>query len=145
MGAFDEVLDDMAHDSNFGCANADEDLTFALTDLTGDGRADLVVTDACDLAGVGTSEWRVFAGEASGFAAKSAPWPLPDVGAAEEVLDDMAHDSNFGCPNADEDLTFALTDLSGDGRPDLVLTDACDVAGIGTVEWRVYASTCAPG
>ncbi len=54
-----EVLDDLAHDDDAGCASS-QSLTFSLLDLTGDGVLDLVLTDKCDTEGVGTDEWHVY-------------------------------------------------------------------------------------
>jgi len=145
LGTSDEVLDDMFHDSSEGCGGLDESLTFTRLDLTGDGEPDLVVTDLCDTAGVGTTEWRVYPATPTGFAAKPMSWPLPDLGASEEVLDDLFHDSSVGCGALDETLSFSLLDLTGDGANDLVVTDVCDALGVGTSVWRVYASSCVPG
>ena len=40
---------------------------------------DLVQTDDCDDAGVGTARWRVYEGTGAGFAAAATDWPLPDL------------------------------------------------------------------
>jgi len=141
LGTSEEVLDDLFHDSDVGCNGLPQTVTFSLQDLTNDGRADLVVTDLCDAAGVGTTEWRVYAATATGFAAKPTSWSLPDLGTSEEILDDLAHDSDVGCNGLDQTVTFSLQDLTNDGRADLVVTNLCDAAGVGTDEWRVYAAT----
>jgi cysteine-rich repeat protein len=141
LGASEEVLDDLFHDSSVGCGDLDESLTFSRLDLTGDGKLDLVVTDLCDAAGVGTTEWRVYPATNTGYAAKAMSWSLPDLGTSEEVLDDLFHDSSVGCGALDESLTFSLLDLTGDGAADLVITDLCDAGGVGTTEWRVYPAT----
>ncbi|MEZ4452530.1 MAG: hypothetical protein R3B09_23905 [Nannocystaceae bacterium] len=138
----EEVLDDFAHDSSAGCLNSGEEFSFSLLDLVGDPRPDLVVTDNCDPAGVGTSLWLVHEALGSGFAARATPWTLPNIVATQEVLDDLGHDSSAGCLNAEE-LSFTLLDLVGDRRPDLVVTDNCDPAGVGTSEWQIYEATSA--
>ncbi len=132
-----EVLDDLAHDDDVGC-NSSQSLTFSLLDLTGDGDPDLVLTDKCDTEGVGTDEWHVYPNTGSGFDDEATVWSLPKYFPANtEVLDDLAHDDDVGC-NSSQSLTFSLLDLTGDGDPDLVLTDKCDTEGVGTDEWHVY-------
>jgi hypothetical protein len=146
LGVTAEVLDDLAHDSSEGCGElVDQSLTFSRLDVTGDGEPDLVVTDLCDAAGVGTSEWRVYAATPTGYAAQPMSWPLPDLGTSDEVLDDLFHDSSDGCGGLEESVSFSLFDLTGDGASDLVVTDLCDALGVGTFAWRVYASSCVPG
>ena len=61
LGTSEEVLDDLFHDSDVGCAGLTETVTFSLLDLTGDGALDLVVTDLCDKLGLGSEAWRVYA------------------------------------------------------------------------------------
>ena len=50
----------------WGCTN-DQTLRYSSLDITGDGVLDLVVTDACDAAGAGTSAWLVHRGGNDGF------------------------------------------------------------------------------
>jgi len=136
-----EVLDDLAHDDDAGCASS-QTLTFSLLDLSGDGALDLVVTDLCDSDGVGTDEWHVYENTGGGFADDATVWSLPAYFPANtEVLDDPAHDDDAGCASS-QSLTFSLLDLSDDGALDLVVTDLCDSDGVGTDEWWVYPASC---
>ncbi|MEZ4238105.1 MAG: hypothetical protein R3F59_18555 [Myxococcota bacterium] len=126
-------LDDLAEDTYVGCA--EDYYAVSTLDLTGDGLPDLVQTDACDVAGVGTTSWRVFENTGTGFAATPIEWALPDA-LERDWLDDLYEDTYVGC---DEDYYAVSTlDLTGDGRPDLVMTDDCDTAGIGTNAWLVF-------
>ena len=45
----------------WGCTN-DQTLRYTTVDLDGEGHLDLVVTDACDADGAGTSAWLLFPG-----------------------------------------------------------------------------------
>ncbi len=104
-------------------------LTYGLVDLTGDGRADLVVThDQCD-ASVGSDHWDVYPAGDSGFAAQPIAFALPAARCNQPF------DSVSGVTSS---LTYALVDLDQDARPDLVVThDDCDPA-VGSTHWDFY-------
>ncbi|MCA9659095.1 MAG: hypothetical protein KC486_12185 [Myxococcales bacterium] len=109
----------------------------SVVDLDGDGALDLVVQNLCDGSlNPGTDEWQVFRGGAGGFADASA-WALPGGFA----------DLNFissAQAKCDEDNStwHSLLALSGDARPDLVITNLCDGSSEpGTETWEVYANT----
>jgi|GEM_PF-1787436 len=132
--------DDAAHTTaaDRSCEN-DEDFRFVLMDLTGDGQTDYVITDGCDAAGVGAERWIVHPGEDGGFGGAQT-WSLPDVSALPlNNPDDVAHTTaaDRSCEN-DEDFRFVLMDLTNDGRPDYVITDGCDAAGVGAERWIVH-------
>ncbi|HTJ43843.1 MAG TPA: hypothetical protein VL463_17170, partial [Kofleriaceae bacterium] len=107
---------------------------YVLADLTGDLRPDLVVTSACDQSTLGTDHWDVYANTGAGFASTPISWPLPSFGARAF---DHAHSDACGTAAP----IFALEDLDGDHRPDLVVTSACDQSSLGTDHWNVYANT----
>jgi hypothetical protein len=104
-------------------------LTYGLVDLTGDGRADLVVThDQCDAA-VGSDHWDVYPAGDSGFAAQPIAFALPAARCNQPF------DSVSGVTSS---LTYALVDLDQDARPDLVVThDDCDPT-VGSTHWDFY-------
>lgn len=115
------------------CAGG-EQLRHQLVDLGGDGLPELVVTDACDATGVGTTSWWVFANDGDGFAGEASDWSIPDVFGMDEF------DSAAGSVECDEggSFTHGLADLDGDAALDLVITDRCDETGVGTTHWAVY-------
>ncbi len=108
---------------------------FQLLDIDGDGALDFLVTDACDTEGVGTDRWDVYANLGDGFAQEPTPWALPALIEGADPFDRVAN--ALDC-SGNEQFRFLTTDLSGDGAPDLVVTDACDAQGVGTANWSVY-------
>ncbi len=116
---------------------------YALVDLDGDGRPDLVSTARGDgrVHGLGSSpHWRVHRNVGDGFAPEAAAWPVP---AAPELAPGFAAVAAEG---------WALVDWDADGRPDLVWTqDPTERAVFGwglSAHWRVFAnhgSGFAPG
>ncbi|MFO0565613.1 MAG: hypothetical protein U0263_08120 [Polyangiaceae bacterium] len=115
-------------------ARASGALEYALLDLTADHVPDLVVyQDDCDPT-VGQTHWDVYAGSAAGFAASPSAYGLPAARCATE-WDSLAKASGA--------LGYSLLDVTGDQRPDLLVTkDDCDPA-IGQSHWDVYAGSAA--
>lgn len=107
-------------------------LKYALLDLTGDARADLVVyDDQCDTQ-VGTSRWDVYPASASGFAAAPSAFGLP-APRCQVPFSELSE--IYGA------VHYGLVDLSCDGYPDLVVTtDECD-ADVGVSRWDVYGAS----
>jgi hypothetical protein len=102
---------------------------YAMLDLTHDGRSDLVVfRDSCDES-VGKDHWDVYVGGDAGFSAAPSRYSLPTA-RCNTKLDALGKNGALG---------YTLADLSGDGRPDLVVhRDDCDET-IGRARWDVYA------
>ena len=115
---------------------------FQLLDIDGSGALDFLVTDACDTEGVGTDRWDVYTNLGDGFAQEPTPWALPPLIEGADPFDRVAN--ALGC-SGNEQFRFITTDLSGDGAPDLVVTDACDAQGVGTANWSVYENDGASG
>ncbi len=117
---------------------------WALLDLTGDGRPDLVQTsdpeaeDGRIPRDADGPHWRVFEGGRDGFAPTATRWPVPESGlpdgffAAFQTLDARA---------------WITLDLTGDGRPDLVQTaDPARPGGFVAADaegafWRLWENT----
>lgn len=108
---------------------------YALAELHGDGRAELVLTVDCVEEATGVSQWLVYAAEPAGFAAAATPFTLPTAPIGEDPpwgRVEAGADCGDGVPG------HALLDLSGDGAPDLVVTRACDDDTVGQARWDVY-------
>lgn len=108
----------------------------AVMDLDGDRLPDITVYTACDDAAVGTSHWRLHRNVRTGFAASATRWtlptgyPLPFTTFLQGVL---------RCPT--QPVSYTVTDLDGDRRPDLVVYRTCDDATVGSTYWRVHRNT----
>ncbi|MEM7156752.1 MAG: hypothetical protein AAF799_28140 [Myxococcota bacterium] len=130
-----QALNDLAGIND--CPGTTNGFRYAVVDLTEDGRADLVVTRDCEGGGIATDFWRVYENDGSGFSATATEWALPDLGG--QALNDLAGIND--CPDTTNGFRYATTDLTGDGRPDLVMTRDCDGGGIATDHWRVHENT----
>jgi len=107
---------------------------YTTVDMTGEGRPDLVVTADCPTTGtVGTDHWVVYLNTGSGFGTNPLTWALPTK-SGYNFTNGLYATSN--CP------AYATTDVTGDGRPDLVVTADCPTTGtVGMDHWVVYLNT----
>ncbi len=118
-----------------------------LLDLTGDGRADLVVTrDECTDDEVGNSIWLVYENTGSAFSDSATEWGLPPESQKyTELWRDVYAAQAEKCQSGDPVEGYfrsTLLDLTGDGKPDLVVTrDECTDDEIGNSYWLVYENT----
>ena len=119
------------------CTGGQDAPAFAFFDITGDGKPDLVMTQTCSDASIGTSAWSVFAGSGTGVAQTAAPFPLP----ATPIFTAGAFASPGGalvCSAQVSRPAFGLFDFNGDGKLDLVITEACGDATVGETRWLGY-------
>lgn len=88
----------------------------------------------CDDEDVGTDRWLLYANDGRGFSATATTVPLPSHFGKDEF------DATAGAVDCNVGGTFANALVQMDGQPglDLVITDDCDVGGIGTSAWPVY-------
>jgi hypothetical protein len=120
---------------------------WSLVDFDGDRVLDLVQTGALAASGrvavledAAGTYWRVFRGTPSGFAIPAQRVAVPDSGAA---------DGFFASSASDGARAWALVDLDGDRRPELVQTADATRADGGVwrdeagAYWRVYKNSAA--
>ncbi|HAN30937.1 MAG TPA: hypothetical protein DCQ06_05015 [Myxococcales bacterium] len=114
-------------------------LSWITVDLDGDGKAELVQTEDPGNKGhpygsdATTPHWRVYRGQNDGFASQPLLWTVP----SKTFHAAYFHQGQY---------SWALLDLTADGRPDLVQTEDPDHKGHAFESpqgayWRVYANT----
>jgi len=147
-GFFNGLTGDTYCDSTNGYARP----KYSVTDLNGDGKPDLVVMLTCSgtLAGtdanVGKTKWWVHWNTGSGFAPIAADWALP-TGYAKGFFNDTRGDTYCDSTNGYARPKYTLVDLTGTGRPSLVVMLTCSgtLAGtdpnVGKTKWWVHANT----
>jgi hypothetical protein len=107
-------------------------INYAVMDLHGDARPELVVASGTGQPNVGTTAWLVYENTGTGFSTTPASWALPALGSAwAELTYDRFTDG----------VNRALVDLQGDQLPELVVASGSDGASVGTTMWEVYANT----
>ncbi len=124
---------------DWGCG-VDRWSDYHVFDLDGDGPVDLVETYACGSRGMGTEHWRIFRGSPSGFATDYLEWALPERWTEPgEPSSWRQLDRDFAsCGTVGDQSAYALTDIDGNGRLDLVETYACGELDMGLGSWRVH-------
>ncbi|MEM6296768.1 MAG: hypothetical protein AAGA54_36215 [Myxococcota bacterium] len=120
------------------CTNGQQ-YQHTVMDMTADGRPDLLVRDACDEGGVGEETWLLYPGEDGGFGGPQ-PWTLPALEFPLEAYPDTPLEQLAGswqCTNGQQ-YQHTVMDMTADGRPDLLVRDACDEGGVGEENWLLY-------
>ncbi|MCB9743548.1 MAG: VCBS repeat-containing protein [Alphaproteobacteria bacterium] len=134
----DDWMDSVAESTSSPCSRSS--FTAQLVDMNGDAKPDLVVTDNCDQQGLGHERWDVYTNTGSGFAASPTAWPLPSpLTSEDDWMDNVAESTSSPCSRSS--FTAFLADYEGDGKPDIVVTDSCDVQGLGHDSWAIYKNT----
>jgi len=139
-GGFDYVVNEATPTGNYG------QQSWSLTDMDGDGKPDLVVTSVVDSNGYtygariqyGASSgpyWKVYLNSGNGFSASPVNWTTPQGGNNDEHLG-ISFTGGFDYVANEAALTgdygqqsWSLTDMDGDGKPDLVVTSVVDSNG----------------
>lgn len=126
------------------CGNG-RTMNYVTMDMTGDGRPDLVVTnDECTPdAQVGATKWLVYPNTGTGFG-PAQPFALPPSIDGRYGTKPLARTSEEGhvCSPYDS-FSFTTMDLTGDGKPDLLVTnDECSRdLQVGESRWTLYPNT----
>ena len=111
-------------------------------DLTGDGRPDLVVTaeGGVQFGATGDRSWKLFVNNGSGFDKQHVWWLTPDGGYTQQGFNGF---NQVGGGDYDPGENYwATMDLTGDGRPDLVVTAEGGVqwGNPGDRSWKVHVN-----
>jgi hypothetical protein len=133
--------------------------SWATMDINGDGKPDLIVTAQNDAStyskvfGISSSPyWKVYLNTGSGFAASPTNWSVP-AGGFEGASSTGNWGFNFTSGNGLSQLvqnsqTWSVTDMNGDGKPDLVVSAQNDANAYTKVfglpsspHWRVYLNS----
>lgn len=112
---------------------------WVMDDADGDRDADLTFTASCADPTVGDTRWDLHAGAAEGWSA-ATPIALP-TGYSSGTFSGGRGDT-VGCGGSANRPAWDRRDLDGDGAPEIVVTEACDDAAVGTETWRVYTLRC---
>jgi FG-GAP repeat protein len=114
---------------------------WATLDLTGDGRPDLVVTaqDGDQLGTSGNRFWHVYPNDGAGFDPQPMVWSTPNGGFPAGGTLTGFYQVAGGDYDPGEQY-WSTFDLTGDGRPDLVVTaqDGDQFSANGARAWKVY-------
>ncbi|MEA2747903.1 MAG: hypothetical protein QOI41_2046 [Myxococcales bacterium] len=133
-GAFPSLFE------NADCTSGRSGFTFF--DLDGDRKDDLVVTSACDNTQVGTTSWRVYLGSGTGVAATPIAFPLPTTPSVPlGTYSTTAGPSGPGCDGTTKGPRYSVDDVDHDFKPDLLVTQDCTDATVGTTHWSVYRNS----
>jgi hypothetical protein len=105
-------------------------------DMTGDGKPDLVVTNRCNDTTIDRDHWLVYANSGTGFAASPASFALP---AGYTAFYGVSTSSAY-CDSGRNVPQHLVMDLTGDAKPDLLVTDRCNDTTIDVDHWLLYAN-----
>jgi hypothetical protein len=81
----------------------------------------------------------VYANTGSGFSTSGMAFALPTLPRPLDTQSGL----DTGCTGS-ASQEWSTVDLTGDGKLDLVLTEACADSTVGTSHWSLYSATCAP-
>ena len=117
-------------------------VNYALVDIDGDATPDLVVTEREADTTVGQSVWKVYKGSGTGYASSSTDFPLPSLGASGSYRPFNLTANQSSSVSASDYVNYALLDVNGDARLDLVVTEQESNANVGQSTWQVFNGSC---
>lgn len=107
-------------------------------DIDGDLKMDLVVVSACDDAFLSTTTWRVHKGTGTGFSETPVAFALPTLPAPFRKMYGDPHRGTADCNVSPLARSYELADFDGDFAPDLLVTQQCNDATVGSTRWLFY-------
>jgi hypothetical protein len=119
------------------CATGQNAPAFQVLDINGDQFFDFVVTQSCSDPTVGTVSWSVYLGAAGGASQTATAFPLPTSPTFTEGAF-ATTSGTLSCSTSVSVPQFGLIDFDGDGKPDIVVTQACNEPTVGSTSWLYY-------
>ena len=117
------------YEFNGNSSGAENDLAWSTVDINGDSKPDLVVTgmgdgDYVSSFGIGSyPHWKVYMNNGSGFSTSSTNWWTPSGGEFNSLGTNFGfYEINGIGGDAENDRSWSLFDITGDGMLDLVVT-----------------------
>jgi hypothetical protein len=107
-------------------------------DIDGDLKIDLVVPSACDDAFLATTTWRVYKGTGTGFDPTPSSFALPTFPAPFRKMYADPRRGTADCGASPLARSYELADFDGDFAPDLLVTQQCNDATVGSTRWLFY-------
>lgn len=114
---------------------------WVMDDADGDLDADLTVTASCTNSSVGDARWDLHDYTREGWSPSPVPINLP-TGYTTGSFAGSGVGSSYACAGTLDRPAWVRRDLTGDGKPDLVVTQACADPSIGVDAWWVYEMLC---
>jgi hypothetical protein len=126
--------------SSATCTGGKDAPAFEVLDINGDEVVDFVIFQSCTDPSVGTSAWQVYLGSASGAAQTAATFALPTAPVVTTGAFGAAT-ATLSCSSTVTRPAYGLLDYNVDGKPDLVVTQECSDATVGTTSWQWYENS----
>jgi hypothetical protein len=104
--------------------------------MNGDNRPDLVSPMDCSDAMVSVTHWNVYEAGPQGFASAPTPWYLP------EPAPNAAWTTLEKATCSGQGKAYALRDMDGDHRLDLLVHHDCASSVVGLSRWNVHTNAC---
>jgi len=119
------------------CGSSYSRPAYQVFDIDRDGKQDLVVMDSCATGSdVGYTHWLVHKNDGARFAASSTSWCLPTAYTRAWY---NALSGSTSCGSSYSRPAYAVLDVDGAGRIDLVVMDSCDSGStVGNTTWLVH-------